>query len=300
MTVAQMSIGGSGITYGAAANAIGGAAGGFAAGGLMGGNLNSALQGAVSGGITGGISPSFDGFNVLARKAAMAALQGAVTQALGGKFRNGVLPVAVSYLLGQALDLITPEAITLYDCAGKCVPVKTISRDGFAFLNGILNDLEGAGKNAFKIIGNVPDFIFHNSSQGFIMDGLETFQDVFGNGSKGSRTVRDILQQASSDGFSIELYAHSQGGAIARSAFAGTGGIPGITVIFAGSPVTQLSARMATGSSYGDFRTNPNDFVSNGLGWNGGASAWWGSFKAIPRLFSDHNSPHSGYAYPPK
>jgi hypothetical protein len=295
-----MTIGGSGMTYGTAASAIGGAAGGFAAGGIMGGNLQSALYGAVSGGITGGISPSFDGFSVLGRKAAMAALQGAVTQALGGKFRNGALPVAGSYLLGQALDLITPEAITLFDCAGKCVPVKAISRDGLTFLNGILNDLKGAEKNAFNIIGNVPDYILHNPSQGFMMDGLETFQDVFGNGSKGSRTVRSILQQASSDGYSIDLYAHSQGGAIARSAFAGTGGIPGITVTFVGSPVTQHSARMATGSSYGGFRANPNDFVPSGLGWNGGASAWWSSFIAIPRLFSNTNSPHSGYAYPPR
>lgn len=290
-------IGGTGLTYGAAASAIGGAAGGFAAGGIMGGNLQSALQGAVGGGLSGFAGSYTSG---IGRTITQAAVGGAVSSAFGGSFRNGASPVIASFILGHALDIVTPDSLTLYSCANEdCVKAMKITKSGTGFLNGILNDKDAAIVSARGILGFGPDFLIQNPTQGFFMDAIETFQDTFGIGSKASRFVRGVLQQASSDGHSIDLYAHSQGGAIARSALAGTGGIPNLTVTFVGAPITRFSAYQAAGTSYGGFRMNSNDFVPVGLGWNGGPGSFFSAARAIPSLFSATNSPHSGYAYPP-
>jgi RHS repeat-associated protein len=281
--------------------AAGGAAGGFASGGIMGGNVQSALYGAIGGAANGLAGSYLTDYSPLVQKAAGAVVQGGVTMALGGKFRNGALPVAYSYVIGIALDQVTPEGIELRACSadGECPRVDKITSSGNAFLNGILNKLVDAYRNGTEITGGPTFYLLQNPTEGFAVDAIETFQDIFGIGSKASRTVRGILLQASSDGYWIDLYAHSQGGAIVYRALMGTGGIPGLSVHYRGAPVNYFSALSVSGSSYGSFRFNPDDFVPVGLGWNGSPSNWLNAFFAIPRLFSDTDSPHSGYSYPP-
>jgi RHS repeat-associated protein len=98
-TISSAQIGGSGITYGTAASAIGGAASGFAAGGLQGGNIQSAINGAFSGGLSGGINGYFGNSYSLNRVALETVAGGVNSMIRGGSFSAGAKRAAVFSLM---------------------------------------------------------------------------------------------------------------------------------------------------------------------------------------------------------
>jgi alpha-beta hydrolase superfamily lysophospholipase len=121
--------------------------------------------------------------------------------------------------------------------------------------------------------------LIHNPSRSFLQDAIETFQDTMGSGSKASKQLRSLLTDASNRGLSIDLFAHSQGGAITASAMR-AGAISGVTLNFVGAPITESSARAMV------------------LGRNGNLMQMLGAALNAPRLFlSCRNSPHSACAY---
>jgi len=182
ISVAQSSIGSSGVTYGATANAIGGAAGGFAAGGLQGGNLNSALSSAVAGGISGGISGYFGSRYPLERVAANAVAGGVSSKIHGGTFESGLKSGLTTSLLTYANVQMraTQIASSLLDSSGR--------NDGTGLSGGLFGDgckvaggrfdflrdtavsiLGGRQNNHGRVLG------FKYSSGGFVDMVLESF-----------------------------------------------------------------------------------------------------------------------------
>jgi len=180
--VAQSSIGSSGVTYGAAANAIGGSAGGFAAGGLQGGNLNSALSSAVAGGISGGISGYFGSRYPLERVAANAVAGGVSSKIHGGTFESGLkLGLTTSLLTYANVQMrATQIASSLLDPNGKNDGTGLsggLNRDGFKLAGGRFDFLRAAAESILggrqngqgRVLG------FEYSSGGFVDMVLESF-----------------------------------------------------------------------------------------------------------------------------
>jgi RHS repeat-associated protein len=275
-----------------------GAASGFAAGGIMGGNLNSALYGAVSGGVGGWTGAM--GFDPILARGIEATVGGAISAAQGRGFANGARLPALMYVASELISFATPD-IEVYDvtegAGGTLNPsrVNTISKSGKASINGIKNPFDDALINARNFTNSTDFTLLYNPSRSFLQDGLETFQDTFLGGSKVSRQLRGLLSDASQRGMSIELWAHSQGGAIVASVLK-HGVIEGLAVNFKGAPILQSS--VAGHSNFKSWEAHPKDFVPMVLGGNGNLSQIIQSVIASPRLFMNGcSSYHSSSTY---
>jgi hypothetical protein len=157
------------------------------------------------------------------------------------------------------------------------------------------NTLEEAFSNAEMLTRGDSFTLIHNPSRSFLQDAIETFQDTMGSGSKASKQLRSLLTDASNRGLSIDLFAHSQGGAITASAMR-AGAISGVTLNFVGAPITESSARALAG--FKSWSARSLDAVPMVLGRNGNLMQMLGAALNAPRLFlSCRNSPHSACAY---
>jgi RHS repeat-associated protein len=277
------------------ASIVYGAVGGFAAGGIMGGNLSSAAYGALSGGL-GGLVAGAD-LGPFAQRAASAAIGGAISAAQGGGFARGASPALAMYLFGEFLDQLPAPDLEVHEVERalsnpSTAKVGRINQSGVVGVNGILNEVGNAISNLGKITGADNLTLIYNPTQSFIMDGIETMRDIFGNGTKASRQLRGLLEDASGRGLELTVYGHSQGGAMLYRALT-LGPIQGVSAWFVGAPVPGVNAR-----SMGGWLANPNDAVPMLIGGNGTPSQMWGSLMAVPRLFGGcGTSTHDGCAY---
>ncbi|MEQ1593262.1 MAG: RHS repeat-associated core domain-containing protein [Thiobacillaceae bacterium] len=299
-------------TFGLVSGLISYVPGAFAAGALAGGavsslintgNLSNLGQSSLStllfAGANGiGIDGSFS--RALANAGA-----GCISAASsGGSCGQGGGTFLAAYALGRSLDFVTQD-LRLYGVSGADVPSAELSRiggSGNAFINGIKNTVNDAINNFRDISHLGGDFILiYNPSAGFFGDLVESAQDVLGSGSKVSRQLAGILGDAQASGYSVNLWAHSQGGAILGSALGQLSGMKGLTVNMAGAAANQgvvVSAAARAGASMGAFKTNSFDFVTMVIGRNGNPLQMLGATLASPLLFGGRDmSPHSGPAY---
>jgi len=264
----------------------------------MGGNLQGAVYGAMAGAAGGWLG--FAGYDPLISRSVEAAINGTISSVRGNGFARGARPYAMMYLFGEMLDFATPD-IETYDVKDYnperpvVAPVSEIQRSGAAFINGMKNTLDEARYNASRIVGQTDFTLAFNPSRSFLQDGIEPLQDLIGNGSKASRQLRALLTNAADRGLTVELFAHSQGGAIAASVMS-SGAISGVTLNFVGAPIAESVARGLPG--FRSWQANSLDAVPMIFGRNGNLFQMAGALLSLPRLFmSCPHSPHSACAY---
>ena len=234
------------------------------------------------------------------RLAANAAAGCISAAASGGSCGRSAATFVGAYALGRGLDVLTPDG-TLHDLRENGVANK-IGRSDSLGINGILNDLQAAKDNISGIFENELGekglgYLFHNPTTGIFGDLVESAQDVLGSGTKISRQLQGILEQAQVDGFSVNIFAHSQGGAITASALGRMASMKGLSVNLAGAAANQ-STFLRLGVPVNTWKANSLDAVPMIFGGNGNPLQMFGSALASPLLFMGcEASPHSRCSY---
>lgn len=233
------------------------------------------------------------------RLAANAAAGCISAAASGGSCGRSAATFVGAYALGRAMDVLTPDGSLNDLVSGE--QAQKIERSDNLGVNGILNDFDAARKNIEMIFskelekGNIKGlgYLYHNPTTGIFGDLIESAQDVLGAGSKISRQLEGMLSQAQADGFSVNIFAHSQGGAIVGSALGRLSSMRGLTVNMAGAAANQNTIRQL-GVTIGAWYANPLDPVAMIFGGNGSPMQIFGSALASPLLFMGcEASPHS-------
>jgi len=225
--------------------------------------------------------------------------------ASGGNCGRSAATFVGAYALGRGLDALTPNG-TLYDMQGESpTSVAKMGRSDSLGIGGVLNNLSDAKNNLNTIFGKELDklgqsgvgYLLDNPTTGIFGDLIESAQDVLGSGTKISRQLQGILEQAQVDGFSVNIFAHSQGGAISASALGRMASMKGLSINLAGAAANR-NTFVQLGIPIGAWKADPFDAVPMIFGRNGNPLQMLGSAIASPLLFMGcQASPHSSCNY---
>ncbi len=193
---------------------------------------------------------------------------------------------------------------------------------GLAFLNGILGDQERhaylGAKHLEADVNPMPSAfeLINSPSHGLLVDSWMVFRDKIGWTTPAAKQLARILIDVQEGGRSLDLVAHSGGGAMfseaIRVAYNATHEqFSNIHADFHGGAnnigVTNNIMRRAGVTHFGGidgsgYRNNPFDAVPQVIGMNGlfHPTHFVGSLVISPRLFQDENrSPHTLPYMPP-
>lgn len=166
-------------------------------------------------------------------------------------------------------------------------------------VNGQSNDLELAIKNGYQQLGKPSKFhVYLNPTKTGFVDTIESILGKTKGPSSLARGLAEILT-GNADTL-VNVASHSQGTVIVSNALALIPEKLSAQTSFsffgpAASRSWTTSQVELAGASYGQWKSNPYDFVGNVIG--GGANnigQWIGSVLAAPLLFTPY-SPHSNY-----
>ena len=258
---------------------VGVVTGGLAVGllGLAAGTLGAAVvSGAVGGFFSTATSALLNGASL--GQALKAGLTGAVFGAISGAVMHGI-KIGLDRVLRRFLQPRSDLYYVYRGADGRYVFERINQVKGpNLFVNGILNGRAGApnqlvGQYGWYAFNGQPFTLFHNPSQGFFRDILESAYGLLIGPTPQAQNLANLLSSA--PGIS-NVIAHSQGGIILRNALnlvaANNGSLAGLTVTFVGAAVhegTAWSAVRAVNANWGGFFVHPGDIVPTVIGMNG-------------------------------